>query len=196
VRPGSSGKIIPGYDARIVDECNQPVRPGEIGNLLINSDATCACYWNQHERSKQTFLGDWLRTGDKYWQDEDAYFWYAGRSDDMLKVSGMWVSPIEIEATLIEHPAVAEAAVVAREDGDGLIKPAAYVVLRIGNSGPQQFEKELHDFVLSRLAHYKRPRWIEFVPELPKTATGKIQRFRLRAGHSVENQSPNKNEAP
>ncbi len=179
-RAGSSGQLIPGYGARIVDENEQPVKPGEIGNLFINSDAVCAFYWNQHKKSRQTFRGEWLRTGDKYRQDEDGYFWYAGRSDDMLKVSGMWVSPVEIEAALIEHPAVSEAAVVSREDGDGLPKPAAYVVLRNGSKPTDALAHELQEFVLARLAHYKRPRWINFVDELPKTATGKIQRFRLR----------------
>jgi benzoate-CoA ligase family protein len=180
VRPGSSGQIIPGYDARVLDEDDQPVKQGEIGNLFVKSDAVCACYWNQHEKSKATFRGEWLRTGDKYWQDDDGYFWYAGRSDDMLKVSGMWVSPVEIEAVLIEHPSVAEAAIIGREDGDGLLKPAAYIVLRNGCAQSQALQHELQEFVLRRLANYKRPRWIEFVEELPKTATGKIQRFRLR----------------
>src|SRR5579871_5844141 len=166
-RAGSSGQLIPGYGARIVDENEQPVKPGEIGNLFINSDAVCAFYWNQHEKSRQTFRGEWLRTGDKYRQDEDGYFWYAGRSDDMLKVSGMWVSPVEIEAALIEHPAVSEAAVVCREDGDGLPKPAAYVVLRNGSKPTDALAHELQEFVLARLAHYKRPRWINFVDELP-----------------------------
>lgn len=180
VRPGSSGQIIPGYDARILDEDDQPVSQGEIGNLFIKSDATCACYWNQHEKSKATFRGEWLCTGDKYRQDEDGYFWYAGRSDDMLKVSGMWVSPVEIEGALIEHPFVAEAAIVGREDRDGLMKPAAYIVLRNHSTASPATQNDLQRFVLARLANYKRPRWIEFVNELPKTATGKIQRFRLR----------------
>jgi benzoate-CoA ligase len=179
-RPGSSGQIIPGFDARILDENDQPVSQGEIGNLYIRSDAVCSCYWNQHEKTKATIRGEWLRTGDKYWQDEDGFFWYAGRSDDMLKVSGMWVSPVEIEAALIEHSAVAEAAVVGRDDRDGLLKPAAYVVLRNGSAPSSALQSELREFVIQRLAHYKRPRWIEFVDELPKTATGKIQRFRLR----------------
>ena len=118
VRPGSSGQIIPGYEAKIVDENDEPAKPGDIGNLLIHSDSTCSHYWNQHEKSKSTIEGHWIRTGDKYYQDADGYFWYAGRSDDMLKCSGVWVSPIEIEAVLIEHPAVQEAAVIGREDDD------------------------------------------------------------------------------
>jgi len=180
VRPGSSGKIIRGYDARIVDEKDQAVAQGEIGNLLVRSDATCSHYFNQHEKSKDTIHGHWIRTGDKYYQDEDGYFWYAGRSDDMLKCSGVWVSPIEIESVLIEHSAVLEVAVVAREDHDELIKPAAFVVLRDGIGPTPKLARELEEFILRSLPVFKRPRWIEFFPELPKTATGKLQRFKLR----------------
>ena len=180
VRPGSSGQIIPGMDARIVDDDRRPVRSGEIGNLYIRSDAVCAGYWNQHEKTKDTIDGQWLRTGDKYRQDADGYFWYAGRSDDMLKVSGLWVSPVEIESTLMEHPAVLEAAVVGRKDQDALVKPAAYVVLRAGHVPAPDLAGQLQEFVAARLATYKRPRWLEFLPALPKTATGKIQRFQLR----------------
>jgi benzoate-CoA ligase family protein len=180
VRPGSSGLIIPGYEARVVDEDDEPAKPGEIGNLLINSDSTCSHYWNQHEKSKSTIEGHWIRTGDKYYQDADGYFWYAGRSDDMLKCSGVWVSPIEIEAVLIEHPAVQEAAVIGRKDEDELLKPAAYVLLKNGSTGTADLGRELQEFVLSRLPVFKRPRWVEFVDELPKTATGKLQRYKLR----------------
>jgi benzoate-CoA ligase family protein len=178
--PGSSGQIIPGYEAKIVDECDQPAKPGEIGNLLVKSDSTCSHYWNQHEKSKSTIEGHWIRTGDKYYQDADGYFWYAGRSDDMLKCSGAWVSPIEIEAVLVEHPAVQEAAVVGREDDDQLLKPAAYVILRNGTPSTADLARELQDFVVSRLPVFKRPRWVEFVDDLPKTATGKLQRYKLR----------------
>jgi len=180
VRPGSSGEIIPGYEARIVDECDQPTKPGEIGNLLVKSDSTCSHYWNQHEKSKNTIEGHWIRTGDKYYQDGDGYFWYAGRSDDMLKCSGAWVSPIEIESVLVEHPAVQEAAVIGREDHDQLLKPAAYVILRNGTSSTPSLARELQEFVISRLPLFKRPRWVEFVDDLPKTATGKLQRYKLR----------------
>ena len=180
VRPGSSGQIIPGYQARIVDEDDESAKPGEIGNLLIKSDSTCSHYWNQHEKSKSTIEGHWIRTGDKYYQDADGYFWYAGRSDDMLKCSGVWVSPIEIEAVLIEHPAVQEAAVIGRKDEDELLKPAAYVLLKNGSTGTADLGRELQEFVLSRLPVFKRPRWVEFVDELPKTATGKLQRYKLR----------------
>src|SRR6266853_651233 len=181
VRPGSSGKIIPGFDARIVDDNNRLVVQGEIGNLLVKADSTCAYYWNQHQKTKDTIEGHWMRTGDKYYQDEDGYFWYAGRADDMLKVSGMWISPIEIERVLIEHPAVQEAAVVFRKDADELPKPVACIVTRNGAAGTPELARELQEFVLSRLPVFKRPHCVEFFSELPKTATGKIQRFRLRA---------------
>jgi len=180
VRPGSSGKILPGFEAKIVDDNDQPVAPGEVGNLLVSADSTCAYYWSEHEKTKSTIAGPWLRTGDKYHQDEDGYFWYDGRSDDMLKVSGVWVSPIEIERVLSEHPAVQEVAVVFRKDADELPKPLACVVLRDGTNGGAQLARELQEFVLERLPIYKRPHWVEFLPELPKTATGKVQRFKLR----------------
>src|SRR5205814_2089067 len=131
--------------------------------------------------SKRTVLGEWLRTGDKYWQDEHGYYWYAGRDDDMLKVGGRWVSPAEVEAALVEHAAVLEAAVVGQKDVDELIKPKAFVILKDGISPGDALAVELQDFVKSRIAPYKYPRWIEFVPELPKTVTGKIQRYKLRA---------------
>jgi len=180
VRPGSSGKVIPGFDAKIVDDNDQPVAPGEVGNLIVKADSSCAYYWNEHEKTKATIAGQWLRTGDKYHQDEEGYFWYAGRSDDMVKVSGVWVSPIEIERVLMEHPRVQEVAVVFRQDVDELSKAAACVVLRDGENGSPELCRELQEFVISRLPVYKRPHWVEFLPELPKTATGKVQRFKLR----------------
>jgi benzoate-CoA ligase family protein len=180
VKPGSSGTIIPGFEARIVDESNQPVLPGEMGDLIVKTDAACACYWNQHEKTKETISGHWLRTGDRYVQDADGYFWYAGRSDDMLKVSGTWVSPVEIENQLLEHPLVQEAAVVGRRDEDGLTKTVACVVLRDTNSGNAETAAALQRFVLERLPVFKRPHRIEFLSELPKTATGKLQRYKLR----------------
>ncbi len=179
-RPGSSGQIIPGYEARIVNESDEEVPAGEIGNLIVKADSTCSAYWNQHEKSKDTLVGHWIRTGDKYYKDEDGYFWYAGRSDDMLKCSGVWVSPVEIESVLMEHSAVQEVAVVGREDRDQLLKPVACVVLKDGGAGSVELAKELQEFVVSRLTVYKRPRWVEFFQELPKTATGKLQRFKLR----------------
>jgi benzoate-CoA ligase family protein len=180
IRPGSSGLVVDGYDARLLDDAGQPVASGEIGNLWIRGDSICECYWNQHEKTKSTIEGHWIRTGDKYTVDADGFYWYSGRSDDMMKVGGLWVSPIEVENALVAHPSVRECGVVAREDGDRLTKPAAFIVLQADVEGTPALAKELQDFVRARLAEYKRPRWVEFVPELPKTATGKIQRFRLR----------------
>jgi benzoate-CoA ligase len=181
IRPGSSGKVLPGFEAKIVDDTDQAVARGEIGNLIVRADSACAYYWNEHEKTKNTIAGHWLRTGDKYYEDEDGYFWYAGRTDDMLKVSGVWVSPIEIECVLSEHPSVLEVAVVFWQDQDELFKPAACVVLRDGITGNPQLARELQHFVVHRLPVYKRPHWVEFLPELPKTATGKVQRYKLRA---------------
>lgn len=180
VRPGSSGKIIPGYEAKIVDEEGLPVKKGEIGHLLLKADSTCSGYWNQHEKNKAAFAGAWFRTGDEYYQDPDGYFWYAGRADDVFKVNGQWLSPAQVESTLIAHPAVREAAVVARQDEAGLLKPAAYVVINDNFVPTDSLRKELQDWVGTKLSGYKKPRWIEYLPELPKTATGKLQRFKLR----------------
>ena len=180
IRPGSSGRIVDGYEARIVNEDNGDVGVGEIGNLLVSGDSTCACYWNKHDKTKTTIEGRWIRTGDKYYQDADGYYWYAGRTDDMMKVGGIWVSPIEVENALIEHSAVQECGVGARADHDGLQKPYAFVVLKNGKPGTPELAAELQQFVRSRLAEYKRPRWVEFIDELPKTATGKVQRYKLR----------------
>jgi benzoate-CoA ligase family protein len=179
-RPGSSGLLVPGYEARLVDENGQTVPQGELGDLIVRGDSTCAFYWNRHEQTKDTIAGHWIRTGDKYQQDEDGYFWFAGRSDDMLKVGGIWVSPAEVEHLLLEHPAVQACAVTGREDRDGLVKPVAHVVLREGIASGAELGGELQQFARQRLAEYKRPRWIEFVDALPVTATGKIQRFKLR----------------
>ena len=180
IRPGSSGLLVSGYDARLVDDEGAPVADGEIGNLLIRGDSTCAFYWNRHEQSKDTISGHWIRTGDKYRRDEDGYFWFAGRSDDMLKVGGIWVSPAELEHAMIEHPAVQACGVAGRPDRDTLIKPVAYIVVRDGVSPSAELAAELQRFARERLAEYKRPRWIEFIDALPTTATGKIQRFKLR----------------
>jgi benzoate-CoA ligase len=180
IRPGSSGKLVDGYEARILDDDGQPVPQGEIGSLLVKGDSTCALYWNKHEKTKDTIEGHWIRTGDKYYVDQDGFYWYAGRSDDMLKVGGIWVSPVEVENALVEHAAVLEAGVVGREDQDRLIKPIAYVVCAPGVTGSPELAHELQEFVRTKLAEYKRPRWVEFVTELPKTATGKTQRFKLR----------------
>jgi benzoate-CoA ligase len=180
-RPGATGLAVPGYEAIIVDDAGQAVKQGDIGNLRVKGDSTMAYYWNKHEKTKDTLIGHWIQTGDKYWQDADGYFWYAGRADDMLKVGGIWVSPVEVENTLIKHAAVLEAAVVGREDTDRLVKPQAFVVLKDPAVGGPALADELKAFVKDKIAPYKYPRWIEFVAELPKTATGKIQRFKLRA---------------
>ncbi len=185
VRPGSSGLPVPGYEAIIVDDEGKPVPRGEVGNLRVRGDSTMAYYWNKHEKTKEVLFGSWIQTGDKYYQDGDGYFWYCGRSDDMLKVGGMWVSPVEVENTLVGHPAVLEAAVIGKEEADKLVKPKAYVVLNDGYTSSPELEAELKNFVKGRIAPYKYPRWIEFVPELPKTATGKIQRFKLRQRESA-----------
>lgn len=180
IKPGSSGTVIPGFEAKIVNDSGQSVGAGEIGNLLINADSTCAGYWNDHEKTKQVFQGPWFHTGDKYYQDEEGYFWYAGRSDDLFKVNGRWLSPTEVESSLLEHPAVREAAVIARDDENGLTKPAAYVVIKPDCGPSGALADELQDWVAQKLGGHKRPRWVEFLPELPKTATGKLQRFKLR----------------
>jgi benzoate-CoA ligase len=180
IRPGSSGRIVDGYEARIVDESGAPVPCGEIGNLCVRGDSTCAFYWNQHEKTKDTIEGHWIRTGDKYTVDADGYYWYQGRTDDMLKVGGQWVSPVEVENVLVAHPAVLECGVIGREDQDGLVKSMAFVVLRDAGAATPELAKELQQHVRTQLAAYKRPQWVQFVGELPKTATGKIQRFRLR----------------
>ncbi|MEO7094060.1 MAG: benzoate-CoA ligase family protein [Polyangiales bacterium] len=179
-RPGSTGKAVSGYDLRLVDDTGADVPRGDIGDLLVRGDSTMALYWNKHEATKRALRGDTIRTGDKYYQDEDGYFWHGGRSDDMIKAGGIWVSPVEVESALVAHPSVLECAVVGTQDGDGLTKPHAFVTLRAGIASPG-LEAELKAFVKDRLAPYKYPRWITFVTELPKPATGKIQRFLLRA---------------
>ena len=181
VRYGSTGKAVPGYELRVVDDANNPVKPGEIGELQINGPTSAAGYWNNRARSRATFMGDWTRSGDKYTVDAEGYYTYSGRTDDMLKVGGIYVSPFEVEGALLTHPGVLEAAVIGQADADGLIKPRAYIVTRQGVSGNEALAEELKQHVKSKLAPYKYPRWVEFASELPKTATGKIQRFKLRA---------------
>ena len=180
IRAGSTGKLVPGYSAMITDEAGHVVQQGDIGNLLIAGDSITSQYWNKHEKTKNTLNGHWIATGDKYYQDAEGYYWYCGRSDDMLKVGGQWVSPVEVENTLIAHPAVLEAAVVGAIDEEKLVKPKAYVVLRQGYVPSEILSNELKNFVKEKLALFKYPRTIQFVSELPKTATGKIQRFLLR----------------
>jgi len=186
IKPGSTGKLVPGYEARVADENSQAVVQGDIGNLLIRGDSTTAAYWNKHEKTKDIINGHWIHTGDKYYQDEEGFFWYCGRSDDMLKVGGQWVSPVEVENALIAHPAVLESAVVGEFDEGELVKPKAYVVLQAGYEPSEALANELKTFVKERLAPFKYPRWIEFRSELPKTATGKIQRFILRGTGRTE----------
>jgi benzoate-CoA ligase len=181
VRYGTTGKPVPGYQLRIVDDQGNVItKPGELGELQINGPTAALMYWNQRERTKSTFQGPWTRSGDKYSVDEQGYYTYGGRSDDMLKVGGIYVSPVEVEAALVTHEAVLEAAVVGREDDQKLVKPQAFVVLKPGQSPSDGLKAALQQHVKDKLAPYKYPRWIEFIPELPKTATGKIQRFKLR----------------
>ena len=180
VRYGTTGSPVPGYDLRIVDEQGHDVAEGEPGELLIRGPTAAMTYWNNRSRSRSTFMGEWTRSGDKYRRDESGYYVYCGRNDDMLKVGGIWVSPAEVEAAVISHPAVLEAAVVGWEDEERLIKPKAFVVLRESATGSAALESEIQEHVKHQLAHYKYPRHIEFIAELPKTATGKIQRFKLR----------------
>src|SRR5690606_28564194 len=173
--------------SRSVDEEGDDVPEGESGRLLIAGGSTARCYWNNPERTARTMLeGGWLDTGDTYVRDGEGYYFYQGRSDDMLKVGGIWCSPFEIEASLVEHPKVLEAAVVGRADADGLVKPEAHVVLKDPREAGEALAAELLQHCKSRLAPYKYPRWVRFLPELPKTATGKIQRYRLRAAAARE----------
>ncbi|MDP2817027.1 MAG: benzoate-CoA ligase family protein [Polaromonas sp.] len=181
VRYGSTGKAVPGYALRIVGDDGRDCSIGEIGELQISGPSSALMYWNNRAKTKATFVGDWTRSGDKYTVDADGYYTYSGRSDDMLKVGGIYVSPFEVEACLMTHPAVLEVAVIGIADNDELIKPKACVVLKTGQSATAD---ELKAHVKQQLAPYKYPRWIEFVPELPKTATGKIQRFKLRQAQS------------
>jgi benzoate-CoA ligase len=182
VRYGTTGKPVPGYQVRLVDDQGNVIsNPGELGELQISGPTSAIMYWNQRERTKNTFQGPWTRSGDKYSFDSEGYYTYGGRSDDMLKVSGIYVSPVEVEAALITHDAVLEAAVVGIEDEQKLVKPKAFVVLKPGQSPSEGLKTVLQQHVKDKLAPYKYPRWIEFMSELPKTATGKIQRFKLRS---------------
>ena len=180
--PGSSGTPLPGYEAKVVDEDGNQSPPGEIGKLMVKGGSFAARYWNKHELSRKTFVGEWVNTGDSYYMDDKGLFWYSGRGDDMIKAGGIWVSPIEVEGTLLTHPAVLECGVVGGQDQDGLYKPKAFIVLKEGFSPSEDLTKELQLHVKNKIAPYKYPRWVEFIDELPKTATGKIQRFKLRQG--------------
>jgi benzoate-CoA ligase len=180
IKPGSLGRIVAGYEAKIVDADDNEVPTGEMGTLKIKGDSAALCYWNAHEKSKGTFAGDWCTTGDQFHIDADGYYWYHGRTDDMLKVSGVFVAPAEIENCLLQHEAVLECAVVGHEAGQGLIKPKAFVVLRAGFAGSEELAAEIKQFVKSRIAVYKYPRWVEFVSSLPKNDRGKIDRRQLK----------------
>ena len=181
VRYGTTGVVVPGYQLRLLGEDGEEVATGEVGDLYIKGPTSALYYWNQREKTRQTFQGEWTRSGDKYVQSADGYYTYAGRSDDMLKVSGQFVSPFEVESAIGTHDAVLEAAVIGLQDVDELVKPKAFVVLQAGVRPSDELAETLKQHVKQTLAPFKYPRWIEFVDELPKTATGKIQRFRLRA---------------
>jgi benzoate-CoA ligase family protein len=181
-RRGSAGRVVPGFEVRLVDDAGAPVPVGTGGHLLVKGATTAPYYWNRLDRTRRTMLGEWLRTGDVFRQDAEGWFYFEGRSDDMLKVSGQWVSPAEVEAHLVTHPAVLEAGVVGDTDAHGLTRPRACVVLKDGIAPSPALAVELHELVRQRTAGYKTPTLIEFVADLPRTATGKIQRFRLRRG--------------
>ncbi|HEX2964305.1 MAG TPA: AMP-binding protein, partial [Syntrophorhabdaceae bacterium] len=180
VRPGSSGKLVPGYSAKIVDDSGAELPYGEIGTLHIKGESIAAYYWRHHEKTKESMLGEWFNTGDKYYCDKEGYFYYCGRGDDMLKVGGIWVSPVEVEDALLAHPAVLQAAVVAYRDEHDLVKPKAFIVPKSGFKTTKSLAKDIQDFVKHSIAPYKYPRKIEFLKEMPMTATGKIQRHKLR----------------
>jgi 4-hydroxybenzoate-CoA ligase len=181
VRYGSTGKPVPGYDVKIVDESGRELPAGEIGELVVRGPSAGESYWNQRAKSRRTFAGEWTYTGDKYVRDAEGYYYYCGRTDDMFKVNGMWVSPFEVEAVLASHEAVLEAAVIGQEDGDGLTKPKAFIVLKNGYPADERLFDALRMHVKERAGAWKYPRWIEVRPDLPRTPTGKIQRFKLRA---------------
>ncbi len=180
IKPGSSGMLLPGFEARLVDEKGHEVGQGEIGTLWIMNDGTASFYWNQHEKTKESFHGEWFNTGDKFHRDSDGFYWYVGRADDIFKAGGMWVSPLEVEGVLLEHPAVNQCAVIGAPDSAGLEKPMAYVVLNEGYTASRELEGELQKYVRDKIAHYKCPRWVRFTDDLPRTATGKVQRYKLR----------------
>jgi benzoate-CoA ligase family protein len=180
VKPGSLGRVVEGYEARVVDAEGRELPAGEMGTLKVGGDSAALCYWQAHEKSKQTFAGDWCTTGDQFHVDAEGYYWYHGRTDDMLKVSGIYVAPVEIESCLLQHEAVLECAVVGHDAGDGLVKPKAFVVPREGFAAEDALAASLKEFVKSRLAPYKYPRRIEFVPSLPKNDRGKIDRRKLK----------------
>ena len=180
IRYGTTGKAVPGYDLKIVDEHGRIAADGEVGELIVRGPTAGEGYWNQRGKSRRTFAGEWTYTGDKFFRDAEGYYHYCGRTDDMFKVSGMWVSPFEVEAALTTHEAVLEAAVIGKEDADGLVKPKAFIVLRDGYAMDDRLIESLRGHVKRSAGPWKYPRWIDCRPDLPRTATGKIQRFKLR----------------
>jgi 4-hydroxybenzoate-CoA ligase len=180
IRYGSTGKPVPGYEVRIVDEHGHELGTDEIGELIVRGPSAGEGYWNQREKSRRTFAGEWTHTGDKYRRDANGYYYYCGRTDDMFKVSGMWVSPFDVEAALVSHEAVLEAAVIGKEDADGLVKPKAFIVLKNGFKADDVLLETLKVHVKDKAGPWKFPRWIELRSNLPRTATGKLQRFKLR----------------
>jgi acyl-coenzyme A synthetase/AMP-(fatty) acid ligase len=182
VRPGSLGRIVEGYEAQVIDAEGREVATGEMGTLRIRGDSAALCYWQAHDKSKETFAGDYCTTGDQFHVDEDGYYWYHGRTDDMLKVSGVYVAPVEIEGCLLQHEAVLECAVIGHDAGDRLIKPKAFIVPRENFAPSEELAASIKEFVKTHLALYKYPRWIEFVASLPKNDRGKIDRRKLKDG--------------
>lgn len=180
VNPGSSGVLLSGFEGKLLDADLQEVPQGEIGALWLKNDGTTPFYWNKHEKTKETIHGEWFNTGDQFYKDEGGFYWYCGRADDMLKAGGIWVSPLEVENILLAHNAVMECAVIGAPDDNNLEKPLAFIVLREGYEPSPALESELQQFVKSKTASYKSPRWVRFVQELPRTASGKVQRFKLR----------------
>lgn len=185
-KAGSTGQVVSGFEAKIVDDAGLELPPGQVGTLLMKGDSIAQGYWNQHEATKRTFCGEWINTRDKFMVDQDGYFWYSGRSDDMLKVSGQAVWPTEVEGVLHEHPAVLESGVTGAADDEGLLKPVAFVVLKDGHDASAELAYELQEFVKKNALPHKYPRAVVFVDTLPKTATGKIKRFELRHRAAVD----------
>nr|WP_277361064.1 AMP-binding protein [Saccharolobus solfataricus] len=181
-KPGCTGKPVPGYEVKIVDEDGNEVPPKTIGDLYVKGDSVAMFYWNDYESTRKNMMGSWFRTGDKFYRDDEGYYYYVGRSDDMVKTAGLWVSPIEVESALLSHPAVLEAAVVGIPDEVGLVRVVGFVTLKQGYSPSSELAEEIRNYLREKLDHYKVPKEIRFITEIPKTATGKIQRYKFRLG--------------
>lgn len=186
MKPGSLGKLLSNYEGKLCDEKGNEVPQGESGNLWIKSEGTAQGYWNKHQKTKESFIGEWFVTGDKFYQDEEGYYFKVDNIDDMLKIGGIWVSPLEIEDAVLRHPAVAECCVIGTADSEQLVKPMAYVVLKPGYTGSPELMKDIQEVVCKNVARYKYPRWIRFVDQLPRTSTGMIQRYKLRDRANAE----------